>query len=256
MTERIKKYICDLEAKHRIKVLWAVETGSRAWGFASRDSDYDIRLIYVNRNEWYLNLSEQKDSIELMLDNNDIDIAGWDLKKACNLLRKSNPALLERLQSPIVYRADDDFIEEFLQVSHSFYSKVATIHHYLSMAKKFLEQLKSNEEYKLKSFFYTLRSAMVCKWIVEKDEMPPIEFHEIYKNLNIESTLVDRIEKLIAIKSTIEESYFHKGESELVSLIEDCILQAEENKNMLTSANGNLELLNLLFKKYVAKYDN
>jgi len=111
MTEKIKKYLTEIEQERNIKILWACETGSRAWGFPSTDSDYDIRIIYVHNTDWYLNLTEEKDSIELMLENNDIDISGWELKKSLNLLRKSNAAMLERIQSPIVYKKDDEFIK-------------------------------------------------------------------------------------------------------------------------------------------------
>lgn len=256
MTDKINKYLSQLELEKNIKILWACETGSRAWGFPSTDSDYDIRLIYVHKKDWYLKLAEKKDTIERMLDNNDIDISGWELKKSLNLLRKSNASLLERIQSPIVYQSDDDFIRELLPLAQGFYSKIATIHHYLSMAKKFVEELKSDENYKLKKFFYTLRSALVCKWIIEREEMPPIEFHKIYPNLNLDKGIVDRISKLIKLKSTIEESYYHTGESELIHCIEDCINQAHDHKNNLPTSKGDLENLNLLFRKYISKYDN
>ena len=256
MTDKIKQYLTELEQEKNIKILWACETGSRAWGFPSTDSDYDIRLIYVHKKDWYLNLAEKKDTIERMLDNNDVDISGWELKKSLNLLRKSNASLLERIQSPIVYQSDDDFIGELLPLAQGFYSKIATIHHYLSMAKKFMYDLKSDEKYKLKKFFYTLRSALVCKWILEREEMPPIEFHKIYQNLNLDSAIVNRIDELILLKGTIKESYYHSGEVELIDCIEDCILQAENHKNNLPTSKGDLESLNLLFRKYIAKYDH
>jgi len=123
----------------------------------------------VHKTDWYLNLTEKKDSIEIMLENNDIDVSGWELKKSLNLLRKSNAAVLERIKSSIIYMEDADFIDELRFVSRLFYSKIATMHHYLSMAKKGLKDLESGNEFKLKKFFYTLRSAIVCKWVIEKD---------------------------------------------------------------------------------------
>ncbi len=256
MKDKIKKYLAEIEEEKQVKILWACETGSRAWGFPSTDSDYDIRLIYVHKKDWYLSLTNQKDSIERMLDNKEIDIAGWDLKKSLTLLKKSNASFLERIQSPIIYQADDAFISELLEISSSFYSKIATMHHYLSMAKKFIEELEAKEEFKLKKFFYTLRSAMVCKWIIEKEKMPPIAFEKIYKNLSLDENLIRRIEELIAMKSKVDEAYFHKGEEELITFIKSCIKQSEAGKNSLPSAKGAVQALNELFRKYISKYDH
>lgn len=254
MTEKIKKYLTEIEQERNIKILWACETGSRAWGFPSTDSDYDIRIIYVHNTDWYLNLTEEKDSIELMLENNDIDISGWELKKSLNLLRKSNAAMLERIQSPIVYKKDDEFINELRTISQSFYSKIATIHHYLSMAKSGLVDLES-DDYKLKKFFYTLRSATVCKWIIEKDTPPPIEFSKVYNNLSLDQSLIDDIEELIKLKSAVTESYFHKGEQQLVDFIKLCIDESEAIKDSLPVAKGDMNSLNELFRKYVYKHN-
>ena len=96
MINKIKHYLTKIEQDKDIKILLACETGSRAWGFASPDSDFDIRIIYLHKKDWYLSLNELKDSIDMMFENNDIDITGWDLRKSLKLLRKSNAALLER----------------------------------------------------------------------------------------------------------------------------------------------------------------
>ncbi len=231
MTEKIIQYLDKIEKEKEIKILLACETGSRAWGFPSPDSDFDIRIIYVHKKDWYLSLSEKKDSIELMFENNDIDITGWDLRKSLRLLQKSNPPLLERIQSPILYKSDNAFLAEINELANSQYSRIATIHHYLSMAKKFTEELKEKEDYKLKKFFYALRSATACKWILEREEMPPIEFQKMIDGLNIESNLLKRIGELIELKATINESYLHKGENELTSFIENCINSADEQRN-------------------------
>ncbi len=256
MTKKIKQYLAEIESANHIKILWACETGSRAWGFPSTDSDFDVRLIYVHQKDWYLTLTEQKDSIDMMLDNNDIDISGWELKKSLNLLRKSNASLLERIQSPIVYQSDESFIRDLRSIAQSAYSKIATIHHYLSMAKKFINELESSDNYKLKKFFYTLRSALVCKWIVEKETIPPIEFFKIYKHLDLDISLINKIEALIELKARVGEAYLHKGEQALIDLVKKCIKQAEEHKNTLPAATINLEEFNHLFRQYVSKYDH
>ena len=102
--------ISRLEQAHDVTVLYACESGSRAWGFESEDSDYDVRFIYLQRTEWYLTIQNKRDVIEKPIDD-ELDVSGWDVPKALELLRKSNPPLLEWLQSPIVYKQTSSFIE-------------------------------------------------------------------------------------------------------------------------------------------------
>ena len=256
MHQKISQYLERIEQEHQIKILLACETGSRAWGFPSSDSDFDIRIIYIHPKDWYLSLTEKKDSLDFMFENNEIDITGWDLRKSLRLLQKSNPPLLERIQSPIIYKADKDFVKEIQQLAGSQYSRIATIHHYLSMAKKFLDELESTESYKLKKFFYALRSAMACKWIVEKEQMPPIEFRKMLAGLPLEKQLVNRIEELIALKAVQSESYLHEGEAPLFALMHSCVERAETQRKSLPASNGSLKELDAFFLKMVHRYDD
>ncbi|MBK8634828.1 MAG: nucleotidyltransferase domain-containing protein [Saprospiraceae bacterium] len=176
MEQKIKKYLSDLEKEKGIEILLACETGSRAWGFPSPDSDFDVRVIYKHHKNWYLGLTEEKDTIEYFFENNEIDISGWDLRKSLRLLAKSNAPLLERIQSPIIYKVDNEFLAGINAVAQKTYSRIATIHHYLSMAKKLYSEIENSEEYKLKKLFYALRASVACLWILEKEEIPPIEF--------------------------------------------------------------------------------
>jgi len=182
-------------------------------------------------------------------------ISGWELKKSLNLLRKSNAAMLERIQSPVIYMQDEQFIDELRNISQSFYSKIAMMHHYLGMAKKGLEDLKSGDEYKLKKFFYTLRAATVCEWIIEKEVPPPIEFSKVYNNLFLSESLIACIEELIKLKSEVTESHFHKGEVELIDFVKQRVNKADEIKNNLPTAKGDITALNNLFRKYIYKYN-
>ena len=104
-TAAINQALDHVEADDDVAILLAVESASRAWGFPSSDSDYDVRFVYVRPPDWYLSidLEARRDVIEYPLKDN-IDLSGWDLRKALRLFRKSNPPLLEWLQCPIVYR--------------------------------------------------------------------------------------------------------------------------------------------------------
>lgn len=247
MTEKIISYLTNLEKEHGIEILLACETGSRAWGFPSPDSDYDVRIIYRHQRDWYLSLDERKDTIEIMLENNDIDITGWDLRKSLQLLRKSNVALLERIQSPIIYKVDDVFLEGMNDVAQSCYSKIATMHHYLSMARKIVEEIEELEEYKLKKFFYALRASVACLWIVERTEIPPIEFPKMIHGLTFDESLKFRIFELIEVKSKINEGYLHSGEKELFEFMHSCLEKAQKEFNSLTSGKPDLDAMNSFF---------
>lgn len=251
MKEKIKNYLKEIENNYNIKILYACETGSRAWGFPSPDSDYDIRMIYIHPKDWYLSLWEEKDTIEMMLNDNEIDITGWDLRKSLRLLLKSNPPLLERIQSPIIYRCDEPFLSEIILIAKTFYSKIATIHHYLNMAKKCLYEIDNIETYKLKKFFYALRSAIACKWILDRDELPPICFLEMLEKLNISQTLKTRIAELIELKSNENESYMHCGENELIFLIKEIIMVSEDNAQSLPTGKGDFKELNDFFRNAI-----
>lgn len=249
----IKNYLREIEAQENIEILLACETGSRAWGFPSPDSDYDVRLIYKHDLSWYLRLSEGNDTIDRMLDNREIDISGWDLRKSLRLLLKSNPPLLERIQSPITYKSNQPFVSDLNEIASQFYSRIATMHHYLSMAKKGIDEISGTSEYRLKKFFYTIRSAVACKWIVERDEIPPIVFQEMLGGLEIQDFILQRIDELISLKATKNESYIHSGESDLIKFTSGCIELGEANFKSLPSARGDLEKLNAFFTSTVVE---
>src|SRR5690606_13894549 len=121
--EEIMRRIRDAEQEHGVRVLYAVESGSRAWGFASPNSDYDVRFIYVHPHDWYLSvdLEDKRDVIEYEIVD-DIDINGWDLRKALKLFWKSNPSFVEWMQSPIVYVDDRTFSEGVRSLMPGIYS--------------------------------------------------------------------------------------------------------------------------------------
>lgn len=112
ITSKIKSKLISIEKEKNIKTLYAVESGSRAWGFESEDSDYDVRFIYIHPSDWYLSINDKRDVIEYPIDENLIDISGWEIRKALRLFRKSNPPLMEWMCSPIVYHKFSGFIEK------------------------------------------------------------------------------------------------------------------------------------------------
>lgn len=201
MTEEIKKELLRLERQHEIKILLAVESGSRAWGFASTDSDWDVRYIYIHKLDWYLKIDQQRDTQEEILPN-DIDLAGWELKKALRLFRKSNPALLEWLQSPLVYLEQGATAEKLRCLTNIYFDPKACLYHYLSMADGNYRNYLQNELVRVKKYFYVLRPILSCAWIEQKSSMPPLEFQNLVRELVSQGTLRDEIDQLLIKKKS------------------------------------------------------
>lgn len=243
MTEKIKSALAEIALEKDIEILWACETGSRAWGFPSPDSDYDVRIIYRHRLPWYLRLNEGKDSLDIFLENRDIDISGWDLRKCLRLLAKSNPPLLERIQSPIVYQSKNRFQEQFLKLAQQFYSPIASIHHYQGLAKKSLSDLNSDNPYMLKKFFYALRASCACLWILERNDLPPIEFQRLIDGIPISEKLQLRIDTLIEEKALRNEDYLHLGEAELFHFMTAILNRVESEAQNLKARHSKTEVL-------------
>jgi predicted nucleotidyltransferase len=155
--------------------LYAVESGSRAWGFASRDSDWDVSFIYIRRPAWYLSVQRRRDVLEYPLDGS-LDVSGWDLQKALRLFAKSNPPLLEWLRSPIVYRQASDLVEALRTLSAKYFSSRSCMHHYFHMAEGNYREYLQGDPVRVKKYFYVLRPVLACKWIAAHGSMPPMEF--------------------------------------------------------------------------------
>lgn len=186
----IKEKLNEIEQRENCRILLAVESGSRAWGFASPDSDYDVRFIYVRPKENYLRLEQVRDVIELPI-NDELDINGWDVSKALKLLHKSNPTVFEWFSSPIVYK-NTDFAERFKPIMLRYFSSKSGLWHYLHMAEGNYREYLKGDMVKAKKYFYVLRPILACRWILEKGTPPPMLFSEL-----MESQLPDYLEETV-----------------------------------------------------------
>lgn len=200
--EEIARRLDSIEAEHQVKIVFACESGSRAWGFASTDSDYDVRFIYVRSKDWYLSIDveSRRDVIETPIEGV-WDVNGWDLRKALRLLRKSNPPLLEWLQSPIVYRQDSEVVARFRQAMSVFYSPRSAMYHYLSMARGNVREYLKGDVVWRKKYFYVLRPLLACRWIEARDEVVvPMEFQVLLEATVKDKSLLRAVEELLAEK--------------------------------------------------------
>ena len=177
MLDIIQKKLGEIEEQEHVKILHCVEAGSRAWGFASPDSDYDVRFVYLRRREDYLRLEGIRDVIEWQLDDV-LDINGWDIQKYLRLLYKSNPTVFEWDLSPVVYRTTPEWTQ-ISAVMGQYFRQDHLLHHYLSMAKNNERAYLRGEQVRLKKYFYVIRPLLACRWILDQGTPPPIEFAKL-----------------------------------------------------------------------------
>ena len=197
MMLKVPELLRKIEQDYGVKVLYAAESGSRAWGFASPDSDFDVRFIYRRSEDSYLLLQQPRDVIELPIDDT-WDVSGWDLQKALRLLARSNPSLYEWLRSPICYW-DTGFKERFLKLfGHCHYSW-QLYNHYLSMARNNARICANSETVKPKSYFYVLRPLLACRWLLELGFLPPVPFAELVDAM-LPDYLRPEIDRLLELK--------------------------------------------------------
>jgi uncharacterized protein len=219
-----------IERGHDVRLLFAVESGSRAWGFPSPDSDYDVRFVYVHRPAWYLSIEAGRDVIELPV-KDDLDINGWDLRKALNLLVKPNPVLLEWLRSPIVYRADGEAMVKLLDLAQQTAHQRPSAHHYLHLCKgQYRRFIDGQDRVQLKKYFYALRPALALMWLRKHPETAlPMNFGALSGGLDLPAGLSDFFDEMLARKARSRE--LGKGPRLVVldSLIEGEIARAEQS---------------------------
>ena len=200
------------EVEHNVRTLLAVESGSRAWGFASPDSDYDVRFIYLHPSDWYLSvgLEDKRDVIEYPIVD-DIDLNGWDLRKALRLFWRSNPAFIEWIQSPIIYDQQLSFVQQICALIPKIYSLESGVHHYRNMAKtNFREYLKA-DLVPLKKYFYVLRPLLAIRWLERYQAAAPIEFEKLLEVIDDRTALRADIQALLQSKRETPELGLHPG---------------------------------------------
>ncbi|MBO7541235.1 MAG: nucleotidyltransferase domain-containing protein [Bacteroidales bacterium] len=203
MKTAILEQLETIEREHDVSVLLAVESGSRAWGFESKNSDWDVRFVYVHRPQWYLRVEPQRDTIERM--HGDLDLAGWELRKTLALLKRCNPALMEWLDSPFVYRADYAFLARIRTAAQDFFNPIASMYHYNHIYISHDERYLQRPDCSMKRFLYYLRGVLACRWIEQRRTLPPVPFAKLVEATVEEASLRAKIDQLLQLKKSGEE---------------------------------------------------
>jgi predicted nucleotidyltransferase len=192
-----------VESKHQVRVLFAVESGSRAWGFPSPDSDYDVRFVYVHQRDWYMSVADRSDVVEVT--EGDFDVSGWELRKALRLLRKSNPSLLEWLGSPLVYRQDEAFTRDLADLAARCLSVERCFQHYFHLARGQYQKYLQGDEVRMKKYLYVLRPVLACRWLEQGLGMVPMEFPKLLAATLHDSQVLASVQALLARKAVARD---------------------------------------------------
>lgn len=249
MRDVIIKKLNEIEERENVKILHCIESGSRAWGFASPDSDYDVRFIYVRPKEFYLRLDRTKDVIEWQLDDT-LDINGWDIQKALILLHRSNPTLFEWNSSPIIYRTTEEW-HKVSDIINRYFTAKSGLYHYLSTAKSNYREYLKGESVRLKKYFYVLRPLLACKWILAEGTPPPMLFRTLMDKYLDEAIRPD-VEMLLELKINMPEIGEGKRIDAINVYIEQNIKEIEEIISTLPSGGNNeWDELNDVFRSFL-----
>jgi len=219
----------EIEQNNNVQILFAIESGSRAWGFPSPDSDFDARFVYARPVDDYLTLEPIRDVIELPIEG-DLDINGWDIKKALNLLLKPNPVLLEWLSSPIHYIWNDEVCEKLTSFAKELAHGPACVHHYYNLGENIWKRrIEDKEKVKLKRYFYVLRPAMALRWIrMHPEIIPPMNFQELMAGADLPNELTNELQDLLRAKAETKELGLGPRNARLDRFIQDEFERARE----------------------------
>jgi len=248
----VKRRLAKVEEDEGVRILMAIESGSRAWGFASPDSDFDVRFIYCRPASWYysLDIEEKRDVLEYGI-TDEIDLNGWDLRKALRLLVRCNPTVVEWLQSPIEYLVRGRFRSAGMELLASSYVPASGIHHYRSMAKTNYRGYLRAESVPLKKYFYVIRPLLAIRWIERHKLPPPIELQQLLAGLQERSDLLEDIAALLERKSISSEMDVSAPLPSLNQYIESELDRLEAFARDSIASPDHMEAANALFRSLV-----
>ena len=235
ITAQIRNKLAEIEFTENVNVIMAVESGSRAWGFASPDSDYDVRFIYVRKPEDYIRLSPMRDVIEWQLDDV-YDVSGWDLQKALRLTYDSNPSIHEWCSSPIVYM-ENELADPLRELAAECFIPKKSLYHYVSMAKHNYNTYLTDDEVRIKKYFYALRPVLAARWVADNGTAPPMLFEELVE-AELSPDLLPAVKELVKVKKETSElgtgpkiPELDKYIREQMELMQEAADKAENRKN-------------------------
>lgn len=224
MRTTIKTRLNEIAKQEGVLILFAIESGSRAWGFHSPDSDYDVRFVYTRPVDWHLTLGKKRDVIEYPIDD-ELDLSGWELGKALTLAMSSNAVIGEWLQSPIRYCAVDGALEALTDFSRRALTRKSVTWHYLSMLETQQRRITGPDGgVRLKRYFYALRPMLALRWMRLNDQaMPPMSMSDLMAGAQLSSAEETALAEMTALKKKARE----KGEISATGPVLDALISNE-----------------------------
>ena len=247
--ETILAELDKIEQQYGVRILHAVESGSRAWGFASPDSDYDVRFVYVRPAEDYLRLDEPRDVIEWKMDEV-LDINGWDLKKTMRQFTRGNATLFEWSNSPVVYKTTEEW-DRIRKVSEEYFSEKAAVYHYYGTARSTWEGYLKGETVRYKKYFYALRPLLAAQYIEKYHKVPPVLFDK-FLTMDLDPVLRHAIDDLLERKKATTEGEQNPQIPEIRDFIQEELLRQKAiSEKMPDDRNTNWSELNKCFMEII-----
>jgi predicted nucleotidyltransferase len=242
----------EIEKEEKVKILFAVENGSRAWRMDSANSDYDVRFVYHYPYEKYLSLNPPKDVLEKYYDEKGkkhpkddcyIDAVGFDVYKFLKLLSHSNPTTIEWLKSDIVYYGKQD--KEFQRFAFNHFKKITLFYHYKSLARQNYEKyIASGKLVTYKKYLYVFRGMVNADYVEEFNKVPPIELAEAVKETDMPEQIKGAIINIIEMKKLGKE----KEEIKRIDFL-DTYIEKFLAKEMVPPKKGDKKLEDILEKE-------
>ena len=195
----------EIARQEQVAILYAAESGSRAWGFASPDSDYDVRFVYARAPAAYLSLQPRRDVIERHAGPDRLDIGGWDVAKALTLMLRANATLWEWLDSPVVYADDGVFAPAARRLFEDHASPRGLGRHYLGLARRQLKLLGAGESVPLKKYFYVVRPLLAFAAIEAGRCPPPMSVSALLRSAPPPADVARALDELLARKRRTPE---------------------------------------------------
>jgi predicted nucleotidyltransferase len=248
----IQGHLAGLTTQYDCRILFAGESGSRAWGLSSPDSDYDVRFIYAHYAKWYLSIEDHRETIETVFPD-DIDFAGYELRKALRLFSACNIPINEQIQSPVLYGGDPVFLEKFQSLIPLYFNKKRALFHYVNIASQTMSQAVKGLSVGLHRFFYIVRPLLACEWIEAHDSMPPTEFQKLLEEDFLPLPSMNEVTDMMQRKAVAVERETVMLSKTLLYWLTESLKKHQESLQILPSVNStvSLEPLNELFRNSI-----
>ena len=249
MEKTIQEKLFEIEKQHHIQILYACESGSRAWGFPSPDSDYDVRFIYLRSLEHYLSVWQKADQLSFPI-TDELDVYGWDLSKVLLLIGKSNTTPFEWLQSPVIYRMDENFRDELWNICQRYFCARSNVHHYLGIANGAMQSMEG-DNIKIKKLFYILRPLLSALWCADKKSIAPMNIVPLMQLLP--GYIYKTVLSLIELKLGAAEGYVIEIDDKLKAWIDETYRYCVEKSDALPKEQLDINIADAFFRKMILR---